>query len=77
MKQIKIDAIQGRISILQTALSCVNDAAKFEQLKACEQQEHQAMEFLMKQQKTKMDAMRAVGGPGRQGVSNGQGGQQQ
>jgi hypothetical protein len=30
MKQIKIDAIQGRISILKTALSCVNDAAKFE-----------------------------------------------
>jgi hypothetical protein len=79
MKQVKIDGIQGRISILQTSLSCVNDATKFEQMRACEQQEHQAMESLMQQQKAKMDAMRPAGGPGGQGGpnGNGQGGQQQ
>jgi len=49
-------AFKTECFILQTAFSFVNDATKFEQLKACEQQEHQAMEFLVKQQKAKMDA---------------------
>jgi hypothetical protein len=75
MKQIKIDGIQDRSFILQTAFSCVNDATKFEQLRACEQQEHQAMEFLVKQQKANMGALWAVGGPGGQGEPNGQGSQ--
>ena len=66
-------AFKTECFILQTAFSFVNDATKFEQLKACEQQEHQAMEFLVKQQKAKMDAPWGVGGPDGQGGPNGQG----
>jgi hypothetical protein len=68
-------AFKTECFILQTAFSCVNDATKLEQLRACEQQEHQAMEFLVKQQKAKMGALWAVGGPGGQGGPNGQGSQ--
>jgi hypothetical protein len=62
MKQIHIQGIQGRISILQTTLSCVNAASSHDQMKACREQEHQAMESLEQQQKSKMQALRPAGG---------------
>ena len=58
MKQIRVEGIQGRISILQTALSCVNAATSHEQMKPCEQQERQAMESLNQQQKAKWEALK-------------------
>jgi hypothetical protein len=58
MKQIKVEGMQGRISILQTALSCVNAATSHDQMKPCEEKEHQAMEALNQQQKAKWDAMK-------------------
>lgn len=58
MKQIKVDGIQGRISILQNALSCVNAATNHDQMKPCEQQERQAMESLEQQQKAKWEAIK-------------------
>lgn len=56
MKQIKVDGIQGGISILQNALSCVNAATSHDQMKPCEEQERNAMESLRQQQKAKWDA---------------------
>ena len=73
IKQLRLDGMQGRISILQTALSCVNAATNHEQMKACEQQEHQAMEAHMQQQKAKMEALRP-NGPGGPGGHQGPGG---
>jgi hypothetical protein len=62
MKQARADALQDRIAMLQTALRCVNGAADHEQMRACEQQEHQAMESKRQQQKAQMEAMRPAGG---------------
>ena len=56
MKQIKVDGIQGRIAILQNALSCVNAATGHDQMKPCEEQERKAMESLQQQQKAKWEA---------------------
>ncbi|MBY0576548.1 MAG: hypothetical protein K2P67_08155 [Gallionellaceae bacterium] len=62
MKQARVDGIQGRIAILQTALSCVNAATNHEQMKSCAQQEHQAMEALKQKQEAAREAMRPAGG---------------
>lgn len=56
MKQIKVDGIQGRISILQNALSCVNAATNHDQMKPCEEQERKATESLQQQQKAQWEA---------------------
>lgn len=56
MKQIKVDGMQGRISILQNALSCVNAATSHDQMKPCEEQERKAMESLQQQQKAQWEA---------------------
>ena len=83
MKQIRIEGMQARISILQTALSCVNAATSHEQMKPCEEQAHQAMQSLEQQQRAKMEALRPAGGqdgrrgPPGPGGPNGQGGKQQ
>ena len=83
MKQIRVEGMQARISILQTALSCVNAATSHEQMRPCEEQAHQAMQSLEQQQRAKMEALRAAGGPeGRRGPPgpggpNGQGAKQQ
>jgi len=58
MKQIKVDGIQGRISVLQNALSCVNAATSHDQMRPCEEREHQAMEALQQQQKAKWEALK-------------------
>ncbi len=54
MKQAQVEGLQGRINIMQTALSCVIAATTHEQMKSCHQQEHQAMEA----HKQKHEAMR-------------------
>jgi hypothetical protein len=83
MKQIRVEGMQARIAILQTALGCVNAATSHEQMKPCEQQAHQSMEALEQQQRAKMQALRSGGwedsrrGPPGQGGPNGQGGKQQ
>ena len=56
MKQIKVDGIQGRISILQNALNCVNAATSHDQMKPCEEQERKAVESLQQQQKAQWEA---------------------
>lgn len=61
MKQARVDGIQGRIAILQAALSCVNAATSHEQMKPCEQQEHQAMEAHKQKQEAAREAMRPAG----------------
>lgn len=58
MKQIKVDGMQGRLNILQTALGCVNAATNHDQMKPCEEKEHQAMEALNQQQKNKWESMK-------------------
>ncbi len=67
VKQVRVDGIQGRIGILQTALTCVNAATTHQQLRPCEQQERQALEALRHQQETQMDALRPSGEPRGQG----------
>lgn len=73
MKQIRVDGIQGRILILQTALGCVNAATSREQMRPCGQQERQAMESLQQQQRAKMEALRPAGGQGGRRGPGGQG----
>jgi len=83
MKQIRVEGMQARITILQTALSCVNAANSHEQMRPCEEQAHQAMQSLEQQQRAKMEALRPAGGkddhrgPPGPGGPNGQGGKQQ
>ena len=56
MKQIKVEGIQGGISILQNELNCVNAATSHDQMKPCEEQKRNAMESLQQQQKAKWEA---------------------
>jgi hypothetical protein len=56
MKQIKVEGIQGRITIMQNALDCVNAATSHDQMKPCEEQERKEMESLQQQQKAKWEA---------------------
>jgi hypothetical protein len=58
-KQVEADSIQGRITILQTALTCVNAATSHDQMKSCHEKAHDAMESLEKQKKTKMEALKS------------------
>ena len=62
MKQQIVQGIQQRISILQSAVSCVNSASSHEQLKACREQERQSMEAAHKQERSQMESMRPQGG---------------
>jgi hypothetical protein len=62
MKQVAVDGIQGRITILQTALSCVNAATNHEQMKACREQEHKAMEAHKEKQEAERESMKPAGG---------------
>lgn len=64
MKQMKSEGLQARISIMQTALSCVNAATDHDQIKACSQKEHQAMKALHDQHKSKMHEMHPEGRKG-------------
>jgi Spy/CpxP family protein refolding chaperone len=77
MKQIRVEGMQGRISILQTALSCVNAATSHEQMRPCEEQAHQAMQSLEQQQRAKMEALRSAGGQGARRGPPGPGGPNQ
>jgi hypothetical protein len=58
MKQMRVDGIQGRISLLQTAATCVNAATNHDQMKACSEKEHQAMEAFHKEQKAKRESLK-------------------
>lgn len=58
MKQMHIEGIQSRISVLQTAQSCVNAATNHDQMKACHEQEKKSMEALRDKQKAAMESMR-------------------
>jgi hypothetical protein len=58
MKQIKVDGIQGRISNMQSLLSCVKAATNHEQFKSCDEQDRKSNESLMQQQKAKWDALK-------------------
>jgi peptidyl-tRNA hydrolase len=57
-KQIRIDGIQTRIGIDQTALSCVQNAQKREDMKACETAAKTAMQNLKQTQQQKMQALK-------------------
>ena len=61
MKQLHVDGIQSRITILQTALSCVNAATSHEQMKPCHDQERKSMESLRDKQKAAMESMKPDG----------------
>lgn len=63
IKQVRIDGIQGRIAILQTALNCVNAATNHEQMESCAQQEHQAMAAHKEKQEAEREGMKTGGGP--------------
>lgn len=64
MKKMHVEGIQSRISVLNTALSCVNAATTHDQMKECNEQEHKAMEALHEKQKAAMESMRPYGGKG-------------
>lgn len=57
-KQIRIEGIQQRISISQTALSCVQGAQKKEEMMACDEAERNAMKNLEQSQQQKLQALR-------------------
>lgn len=62
MKPLIAEGIQGRITVLQAALSCVNAATSHEQMKSCREQEHKAMEAHKEKQEAEREAMRPAGG---------------
>lgn len=61
MKPVIVEGIQGRIAILQTALSCVNAATNHEQMKSCREQEHKAMEAHKEKQEAEREGMKPAG----------------
>lgn len=62
IKPVIVEGIQGRITILQTALSCANAATNHEQMKSCREQEHKAMKAHKQKQEAEREAMRPAGG---------------
>ena len=56
MKQIKVDGMRDRISIMQNALSCANAATSHDQMRSCDEQERKAMESFQQQQKARWEA---------------------
>ena len=61
MKQVQIEGMQGRIAIMQTALSCVNAATNHQQMKTCHQQEQQALEAHKQKHQAMMESMKPAG----------------
>lgn len=57
-KEIKMQGIDSRVSILQQEKSCVQAAANPGALRACEQATHQAMEQLEEKQKASWESMK-------------------
>jgi hypothetical protein len=57
-KQIRIDGIQQRITIEQTALSCFQSAQDKEAMKACGQTARSAMQNLKQSQQQKIQALK-------------------
>jgi len=58
VKAIKVEGIQKRISILQTALSCVQSASTHDAVEACSKTERTSNEELMHAQKEKWEALK-------------------
>jgi hypothetical protein len=57
-KEMRINGIQARMAIDQTALSCVQAAQKHEDMRACEEAAHKSMESLKQSQQQKMQALK-------------------
>jgi len=58
MKQIKLDATQGRIAILQASVSCITAATNHEQAKLCEEKERGDMEAFQQRIKGRWEALK-------------------
>lgn len=58
MKEVRIAGIQGKLSIMEDALSCVKSATNNDQMKACNDKERQAMETQQQQMKAKWEALK-------------------
>lgn len=57
-KEMKLQGIEGRISILQQEQSCVQAATNRDAFRSCEQTSHQAMDQLMQKQKEGWESMK-------------------
>lgn len=57
-KEIKLQGIDGRISILQQERACVQAADNKGGVRACESASHQAMEQIMEKQKASWESMK-------------------
>lgn len=57
-KEMKIQGIDGRISILQQEKACVQAATNKGAVRACESASHQAMDEFMEKQKAAWESMK-------------------
>jgi hypothetical protein len=65
-KEMRVNGIQARMAIDQTALSCVQAAQKHEDMRECEEAAHKSMESLKQSQHQKMQALKQSVEQGRQ-----------
>jgi hypothetical protein len=58
MKQIKLEGMQGRLSVMQAALACVQSAQTPDRMQACEQRERSAMDTHQQRMKQRWESLR-------------------
>ena len=58
MKDVKLEALRGRITVMQTAASCVQSAQNPDAMRGCEEQERSAMEQHTKHMKERWESLK-------------------
>ena len=58
MKQVKLEGMQGRISVMQSAVSCVQSAQNPDGMRACEERERSAMEQHQRHMKDRWESLK-------------------
>jgi hypothetical protein len=58
MKQVKLEGMQGRISVMQSAVSCVQSAQNPDGMRSCEERERAAMEQHQQQMKARWESLK-------------------
>ena len=58
MKEIKVQGMQERISVMQDSVSCVRAAQSPDSMRGCEERERAAMEQVQRRQKDRWDSLK-------------------
>lgn len=58
MKSVKLEALQGRISVMQAAASCIQSAQGPDAMRSCEERERSAMEQHTRQMKERWESLK-------------------